>query len=61
VYATCASARDAQRARDGVEAWVRDKGPEQGGRRPQVLLKAELQDVYFALLAAGASVCTNRV
>jgi hypothetical protein len=37
--------------------WVRDKWPEQWGRRSQVLLKAE-QDV-FALPAAAASVCTN--
>jgi hypothetical protein len=54
VYANYASARDAQRARDGVEAWVRDKWPEQWGRRPQVLLKAELQDVHFALYVDGA-------
>ena len=54
VYANYASARDAQRAHLGVEAWVRDKWPEQWGRRPQVLLKAELQDVYFALYVDGA-------
>jgi len=54
VYANYASARDAQRARDSVEAWVRDKWPEHWGRRPQVLLKAELQDVHFALYVDGA-------
>jgi hypothetical protein len=54
VYANYASGRDAQRAHVGVEAWVRDKWPEQWGRRPQVLLKAELQDVYFALYVDGA-------
>jgi len=54
VYANYASGRDAQRACVGVEAWVRDKWPEQWGRRPQVLLKAELQEVYFALYVDGA-------
>ena len=34
VYANYVSARDAQRARVGVEAWVRDKWPEQWGRPP---------------------------
>ena len=49
LYANYQSGRDAQTARDDVTAWVRDKWPEAWGRRPQVLLKSELQDTYFAL------------
>jgi len=49
LYANYQSGREAQTARDDVTAWVRDKWPEAWGRRPQVLLKSELQDTYCAL------------
>ena len=46
--------REAQKARDIIEAWVRDEWPGLWGRRPRVLLKTQLEEVYFALYVEGA-------
>ena len=47
-------ARNTQKAHDIIEAWVRDEWLELWGRRPRVLLKTELEEVYFALYVHGA-------
>jgi len=53
IYANYKSGRDAQTAREDMAAWVRDKWAEAWGPRPQVLLKSELQDPYFAVYVDG--------
>jgi len=59
IYADYKSGRDAQTARDDMKAWVRDKWAEAWGPRPQVLLKSELQDPYFALYVGGFKSSTH--
>jgi hypothetical protein len=54
LFANFAIAREAQKARDIIEAWVRDEWPGLWGRRPRVLLKTQLEEVYFALYVEGA-------
>lgn len=43
VYANYASAVEAQRARDSVQAWLDDGWPLQWGGRPQVMMKRDMQ------------------
>ena len=46
VYANYASAVEAQRARDSVQAWLDDGWPLQWGGRPQVMMKRDMQQPY---------------
>ena len=54
VYANYASAVEAQRARDSVQAWLDDGWPLQWGGRPQVMMKRDMQQPYFAVYVDGA-------
>ena len=55
VYANYASAVQAQRARDRVQTWVQDKWPPQWGLRPQVMMKSDLEQPFFAVYVDGAA------